>query len=68
MNITYLAGQKRFETIYSKGNLWMVYIHSKRIECWRNNNKEQYSHNSMANYAWYVFQKGYNGQPTIYWL
>lgn len=23
---------------------------------------------SIANYAWYIFQKGYKGQSTIYWL
>lgn len=68
MNITYLAGQKRFERVYSKGTLREVYIFSKRIECWKNNERPKDKCGSMANYAWYVFQKGYNGQPTLYWL
>lgn len=68
MNITYLCGQKRYEQIYSKGALREVYLFSKRIECWRNNDREQYGGKAMADFAWYVFQKGYNGQPTLYWL
>lgn len=67
MNITYLSGQKRFERVYSKGTLREVYIFSKRIECWKNNERPK-DKCGMANYAWYVFQKGYNGQPTLYWL
>ena len=68
MNITYLCGQKRYETIYSKGTLREVYLFKKRIECWRNNDRETYGGKSMVDFAWYVFQKGYNGQPTLYWL
>lgn len=68
MNISYLAGQKRYDRVYSKGTLREVYIFSKRVECWRNNDKETYGGKSMVDFAWYVFQKGYNGQPILYWL
>lgn len=68
MNITYLAGQKRYREIYSKGSLREVYVSSKRIECWKNGERPKDKCGSIANYAWYVFQKGYKGQPTLYWL
>lgn len=68
MNITYLAGQKRYREIYSKGSLREVYVFSKRVECWKNGVIPQDKCGSIANYAWYVFQKGYKGQPTLYWL
>lgn len=68
MNITYLAGQKRFERVYSKGSLREIYVFSKRVECWKNGERPKDKCGSIANYAWYVFQKGYNGQPTLYWL
>lgn len=68
MNISYLCGQKRYETIYSKGTLREVYLFSKRIECWRNNDRETYGGKAMVDFAWYVFQKGYHGQPTLYWI
>lgn len=68
MNITYLAGQKRYNEIYSKGNLREVYVFSHRIECWKNGERPKDKCGSICNYAWYVFQKGYIGQPTLYWL
>ena len=68
MNITYLAGQKRYQRVYSKGSLREIYVFSKRIECWKNGEQPKDKCGSIANYAWYVFQKGYKGQPTLYWL
>ena len=68
MNITYLAGQKRYQLVYSKGSLREIYVFSKRIECWKNGERPKDKCGSIANYAWYVFQKGYKGQPTLYWL
>lgn len=68
MNITYLAGQKRYQRVYSKGCLRELYVFSKRIECWKNGEQPKDKCGSIANYAWYVFQKGFNGQPTLYWL
>ena len=68
MNITYIAGQKRFREIYSKHYLREMYVFSKRVNCYRNNDKETYGEIAMVDFAWYVFQKGYTGQPTIYWL
>ena len=68
MNITYLCGKKRYEQIYRHGGLREVYVFSKRIECWKNNDKENYGGKAMVDFAWYVFQKGYKRQPTLYWL
>ena len=68
MNITYLAGQKRYQRVYSKGSLREIYVFSKRIECWKNGERPKDKCGSIANYAWYVFEKGYKGQPTLYWL
>lgn len=68
MNITYLAGQKRYQRVYNKGSLREVYVFSKRIECWKNGERPKDKCGSIANYAWYVFQKGFNGHPTLYWL
>ena len=68
MNITYLCGVKRYERIYRFGSLREVYVFSNRIECWRNNDRETYGGKKMVDFAWYIFQKGYTGQPTLYWL
>lgn len=66
MNITYLHGIDRYKRVYSKGTLREVYVFSKKIHVYKNNIPT--GHTSMCVYAWYVFQKGYNGHPTLYWL
>lgn len=68
MNISYLCGKKRYEQIYSMNCLREIYVFSSRIECWKNNNREEYGGKKMADYAWYVFENGYNGQTILYWL
>ena len=68
MNITYIAGKKRYERIYSKGSLREIYVFSSRVNCWKNNERQSKNSCLMVDYAWYVFQKGYKGQPTLYWL
>ena len=68
MNIGYLAGQKRWQRVYQFGTLREVYVFSKRVEVWKNGEPPKDKCGSIANYAWYVFQKGYKGQPTLYWL
>ena len=67
MNINVLAGINRYERIYSKHALREVYIFSKRIGCWKNNMRDD-AKAHIINYAWFVFQKDYNDQPTLYWL
>ncbi len=66
MNITYLHGIDRYKRVYSKCTLREVYVFSKKIHVFKNNIPT--GHTSMCVYAWYVFQKGYYGQPTLYWL
>ena len=67
MNVSSLAGIARYEKIYRYGTLREVYVFSKRIGCWKNNERDD-NKAHIVNYAWYVFQKGYTGQPTLYWL
>ena len=67
MNINCLAGIERYNKIFSKGSLREIYVFSKRIGCWKNNERDDKKAH-IINYAWYVFQKGYKGQPTLYWL
>lgn len=53
MNISYLAGIKRHQEIYSKGYLRAIHIYPHRIHCYKNNNIT--GHSSPVNYAWFEF-------------
>lgn len=70
MNLSYLTGIKRHETIYKKGYLRAIHIYPHRINCYKNNINT--GHSSPVNYAWFEFMKRpeHNVQqiPSIYWI
>ena len=68
MNISYITGQKRYNSIYKNGNLKYFCPFVKRVECWRNNDKELQKGKAMIDFAWYIFKKGYEGMPRLIWL
>ena len=67
MNITYLAGKQRYLDVYRYGRLREVYVFSKRMDVWRNGVPGQ-TKVGMMDFAWFVFQKGYVGECSLYWL
>ena len=71
MNLSYLAGQKRFKEIYRKGYLHAIYVYPHRINCYKNN--EVTGHSSPVNYAWFEYRKisyyrNIHFPPAIYWI
>lgn len=68
MNISYITGQKRYNSIYKNGCLKYFCPFTKRVECWRNNDKEKHGGRAMVDFAWYIFKKGYGGLPNLFWL
>ena len=52
-----------YTTIVSK----FVYVFSKRTNCAKNADFEKYANNAVA-YAWFIWIKGYNGEPVIRWI
>lgn len=71
MNISYLAGIKRYKDIYEKGYLKAIYVYSYRINCYKNN--ENKGSSSPVNYAWFEFSPAYANSvvqftPHIHWI
>lgn len=71
MNLSYLAGQKRFKEIYNNGYLRAIHVYPHRINCYKNN--ENTGHSSPVNYAWFEYLKrSHNSNiyfpPAIYWI
>ena len=66
LKLTFLEGKKR-RTLFDKKQLKTVYVSSARIKCAMNGNFEAMG-SSAAAYAWYEFEKGYNGDPKIVWI
>lgn len=45
-----------------------VYVSSSRIQCARNGDFENYGKGSAVAYAWFVWEKGFSGEPTVRWF
>lgn len=44
-----------------------IYVSSSRLKCAKNGKFEE-TGSSAAAYAWFVWEKGYKGDPTIKWI
>ena len=65
--LTTLESQKRYDDIFSKYPPKTIYVFSKRIPCYKNNDRSSYQSSAIA-YAWFVWEKGFLGNPIIKWI
>ena len=66
LKVTFLEGKARKE-FFKKYPPKTIYVCSGRIPCAKNGDFEKYPSSAIA-YAWFVWEKGYQGKPTIEWI
>jgi hypothetical protein len=66
LKLTFLEGQKR-SSLFARNELKTVYVSTRRVNCALNGNFDNKQSSAVA-YAWFVWEKGYNGKPTIEWF
>lgn len=66
----FLEGQTRYEKLFSKYPPRYVLQFSKRVLCAKNGDFDgmKAGGGSAVAYAWYVWQKGYNGETIVKWI
>ena len=64
LKLTFLEGKAR-KAFFLKNPPKVVYVSSSRLECGKNGKFE--SKNAVA-YAWFVWEKGFCGDPIIKWV
>lgn len=69
LKIQFLEGKSRRE-LFDKAPPKLIYVASGRINCCKNGDfsKEQRGNNSAQAYAWFIWEKGYTGEPTVRWF
>lgn len=67
--LSFLSGESRFKTIFSAFPLSkiLVYIEDVNIEKIDVNDSSE-KPLSVDNYAWYIFERGFEGKPSIEWI
>ena len=65
LKVLFLEGQKR-KKFFIDNPPKVVYVYSKRQKCAKNGDFNIGA--SAVAYAWYVWEKGYNGDTIIKWI
>lgn len=70
LKLTFLEGKTRYKELFSKKPPKLIYVFSQRVQCAKNGNFEKYSQGvgTAVAYAWYVWEKEYNGETMIKWI
>jgi hypothetical protein len=66
LKIQFLEGQKRKE-LFKEYPPKYVYVHSSRQLCAKDGEFEKYTATTQF-YAWYIWEKGFKGEPIIRWI
>ena len=66
LKVQFLEGKKRGE-LFSKTPPRTVYISRSRLSCAKNGDFARFPDSAIA-YAWYVWEKGFTGDPVIKWF
>lgn len=63
LKVQFLEGKSR-RKLYEVQPPKRVWVSSSRIQCGKNGD----FHGSMIAYAWYIWEKGYKGDPILKWF
>lgn len=66
LRLAFLAGSKRFNTLFAPNPPARVYIMSKRPTLWRGD--EEPTSSGTMDYAWFVWCDKHNGETELDWL
>ena len=66
LKLTFLEGKKRQE-FFKKNPPKTIYVFSSRVKCAMNGEFENLGSSAVA-YAWFVWEKGFQGDPIIKWI
>lgn len=70
LKLSFLEGQARY-SFYKTNPPKYVYVFSERVACAKNGDFYSDSGKKIGSavaYAWYVWQKGFTGDPVIKWI
>jgi hypothetical protein len=65
LRLLFLEGQGRYESIFKNNPPKIIYVFSRRQVC---SKVDDFTEGSAVCYAWYVWEKGFTGDPVIKWI
>ena len=67
LKLLFLEGKNR-KKFFQEDPPKVIYVSSSRLNCARNGDFESFPYNSAVCYAWFVWEKGYKGNPIVKWI
>lgn len=70
LKLQFLEGVER-QKLFQKHPPEMIYISTRRINCCKNGDfspERRKGHSSAVSYAWFIWRKGFNGEPRLRWF
>lgn len=67
LKLTSLEGKKRYDAVFKTDPPVRIYVYVSRAKCAKNGDFSAYDSSAIC-FAWFVWEKGYQGQPQIYWI
>ena len=68
LKIQFLESQSRYDNLFKNNPPKYVYVFSKRVNTSRNGDFDKYNAAPAMCFAWFIWQKGFKGEPTLRWL
>ena len=60
-----LEGQDRYQRLFKNAPPRSIYVYVRRIQCAKNG---EFKGSSAVCYAWFVWVKGFKGEPVVKWI
>lgn len=67
LKLTFLEGQKRL-SFFREYPPKYVAVCVNRVQCALNGDPDMFAKSSAACYAWFIWERGYQGKPEILWI
>ena len=69
LKLTFLESKTR-KALFKKYPPKTIYVSSSRLQCAKNGDFERYEKGAgtAVAYAWFIWEKGFNGEPCIRWI
>mgnify|MGYP001183741789 CR=1 FL=1 len=67
LRLQFLETQRRYK-FFKQCPPSRVLVFSSRIQCAKNGEFEKYKDGSAQAYAWFIWEKGFSGNPVIKWI
>jgi hypothetical protein len=67
LKLQFLEGKSR-RKMFEKYPPRYIYVSSSRLCCAMNGDFDKYSKSNAITYAWFIWEKGYTGEPQVRWF